>query len=389
MTARWRARGAAAVGLGIVTAGCSITQSLNDMTQIEYKSATQGPRLDIPPDLVTPRADDRYVVPDRPSTGTTYSDYTRTRQTAAPGPAGQPVLPAVPGVRLERQGSQRWLIVDQPPEKIWPVLRSFWSDSGFALRLDSPETGIMETDWAESRPRIDQGWIRNTLGRSLNSLYATGERDRFRTRLETDGKVTEVFVTHRGLTEDFTGGLKETTVWVPRPSDPELEAEFLRRIMVRLAPSEAKVAAAAPSPAAGAAAGGATAVEAPAKARLVDVQGQPQVELTETFDRSWRQVGLALDRSGFTVEDRDRSKGTFFVRYVDPQAAVKPQGVLDRVLGVAPQKDLSGTRFRIVLSEAGSGSRVGVLGDDGQPPTSDADRRMATQIATVLRDQLR
>jgi outer membrane protein assembly factor BamC len=156
-----------------------------------------------------------------------------------------------------------------------------------------------------------------------------------------------------------------------------------------LAPSEAKVAAAAPSPAAGAAAGGATAVEAPAKARLVDVQGQPQVELTETFDRSWRQVGLALDRSGFTVEDRDRSKGTFFVRYVDPQAAVKPQGVLDRVLGVAPQKDLSGTRFRIVLSEAGSGSRVGVLGDDGQPPTSDADRRMATQIATVLRDQLR
>jgi outer membrane protein assembly factor BamC len=295
-------------------------------------------------------------------------------------------------VRIERQGSQRWLVVDSPPDKVWPVVRDFWTDAGFALRLESPETGIMETDWAEKRVRVPDTWVRSALSKALNSLYSTAERDKFRTRLETDGKVTEVFVSHRGMVEELTGPQKDTSVWVPRSSDPELEAEFLRRMMLKLSPPQ--VASAAPSTAvsggSGAPATTPAAAPPPERARVVQADGRPYVALQEGFDRSWRQVGLALDRSGFTVEDRDRSKGTFFVRYVDPEQEAKATGVLDRVFGSGgSRKDLTGRRYRIVLEPSEPGTRVGVLGEDGAPPSSDTDRRIATQIVGLLRDQLR
>jgi outer membrane protein assembly factor BamC len=378
----------AALSLGL--AGRSVTETLSDLTRVDYKTATRGPSLDVPPDLVTPRGDDRFAIPERVGQGTTYSQFARgVEQRPATG-TGPVVMPRREGVRIERQGSQRWLVVDAPPEKVWPVVRDFWTDAGFALRMVSPETGIMETDWAEKRVKVPDTWVRSQLSRMLNSLYSTAERDKFRTRLETDGKITEVFVSHRGMVEELTGPQKETSVWVPRASDPELEAEFLRRIMLKFAPEQ--VASAAPG--AGAAAGGQGASPSdaapPERARVVQADGRSYVALQDGFDRSWRQVGLALDRGGFTVEDRDRSKGTFFVRYVDPEQEAKSTGMLDRVFGSGtPRKDLSGRRYRIVVEPVDGGSRVGVLGEDGAPPATDADKRIATQIVALLRDQLR
>lgn len=383
---------AGALSLALALAGCSVTETLRDLTRVDYKSAPKREPLDIPPDLVTPRGDDRFAVPDRVGQGTTYSQFARgveQRPTTASGPV---VMPARPGVRVERQGSQRWLVVDAPPDRVWPVVRDFWTNAGFALRLDSPETGIMETDWAEKRVRVPDTWVRSQLSKALNSLYSTAERDKFRTRLETDGKVTEVFVSHRGMVEELTGPQKDSSVWVPRNSDPELEAEFLRRMMLKLSPQQ--IASAAPSTAvsggSGAAATTPAAAPPPERARVVEAGGRPYVALQEGFDRSWRQVGLALDRGGFTVEDRDRSKGTYFVRYVDPEQEAKATGVLDRVFGSGgSRKDLTGRRYRIVLEPSEPGTRVGVLGEDGAPPSSDADRRIATQIVGLLRDQLR
>jgi outer membrane protein assembly factor BamC len=367
-------------------AGCSLSGALRDATAVDYKSATKGPPLDVPPDLVKPRGDDRFAIPERPATGTTFSDFSRDRGTERAQSASGPAVLAQPqGARIERQGTQRWLVVDMAPEKVWPVVRDFWVEAGFALRVESPETGIMETDWAEKRARVPDSWVRNQLSRALNSLYSTAERDKFRTRLETDGARTEVFVSHRGMVEEFAGPQKDSTVWVPRSSDPELEAEFLRRLMLRLGgPAGAQQLASVSS-----AAGGAV-TPPPDRARIVEADGRPQLQLQDGFDRSWRQVGLALDRGGFTVEDRDRSKGTFFVRYVDPEQEAKARGMLDRVFGTGPKKDLTGKRYRIVLAEASpGGTRVGVLGEDGTPPSADADRRIASNIVSLLRDQLR
>ena len=389
MTAPRRARrfaGAWVLPVALALAGCSVTETLSDLTRVDYKSATKGPPLDVPPDLVGPRGDDRYAVPDRVGSGTTYSQFTKGAE-QRPAASGPSVLPARNGVRIERQGSQRWLVVDAPPDKVWPVLRDFWTDAGFALRLESPETGIMETDWAEKRVRVPDTFLRNTLGRLLNSAYSSAERDKFRTRLETDGKVTEVYVSHRGMVEEVTGQLRDSSMWVPRAADPELEVEFLRRIMLKLSPEQ--VASAAPTSATSGGSGPAEPPAPPERARVVQADGRAFVELRDGFDRSWRQVGLALDRGGFTVEDRDRSKGTYFVRYVDPEQEAKATGVFDRVFGTGSRKDLTGKRFRIVVESASPGARVGVLGEDGAAPASDADKRIATQIVGLLRDQLR
>jgi outer membrane protein assembly factor BamC len=377
-------RAGAAAALALALAGCSITETINDATRIDYKSATKGPALDVPPDLVTPKGDNRFAVPGRDA-GTTYSQFSRERGTERPAASQSNVLVQPAGVRIERQGEQRWLVVDRPPDKVWPVLREFWGEAGFALRVESPETGIMETDWAEKRPRVPDSWVRNQLTRALGSVYATAERDKFRTRLESDGKVTEVFLTHRGLTEEFSGPQRETTIWVPRPSDPELEAEFLRRMMLRFGPTGPQVAAVAPG-----AAGASPAVAAPPeRVRQIEVDGRPVLVMQDSFDRSWRQVGLALDRGGFTVEDRDRSRGTYFVRYVDPDQEVRTTGVLDRVFGTGQKKDLSGRKFRVSLEPSDGATRIGVLGEDGAPPSTDADRRIAGRIVSLLREQLR
>ncbi len=377
------ARLAAVLALSVLGTGCSINQAFEDVTRIDYKSASTGPKLDIPPDLVTPRQDDRFAIPDRPSTGTSYSDFARDRANPRPAAGASGVLVQPPTARIERQGTQRWLVVTLPPAQVWPVVREFWTNAGFVLRIESPETGILETDWAEKRPNVPDSWLRNTLSRAIGSLYATAERDKYRTRLESDGTATEIFISHRGLVEEFSGAQKETTVWVQRPSDPELEAEFLRRLMLRFTQSGTTAQAAA-------AAAGGTAAPAPDRARIVEMDGRPFVEMPqEGFDRAWRQVGLALDRSGFTVEDRDRSKGTFFVRYVDPEQETRTRGVLDRVFGTGTGKDLSGKKYRISVEGAGSGTRIGVLDENGNPPSSDADRRVASRIVSLLRDQLR
>ena len=219
-------------------------------------------------------------------------------------------------VRIERAGTQRWLVVNRSADQLWGPVRDFWQENGFLLAMDQANLGIMETDWAENRAKIPQDFIRSTLGKLLDSVYSTSERDRFRTRLERSASGgTEIYISHRGMIEVYNNKEKDQTVWQPRPTDPELEAEFLRRLMVKLGvPQEqAKtlVATGAAKP----------------TSRVAAVGSTPVVQIDEGFDRAWRRVGLALDRTGFTVEDRDRAQGTYFVRYVEPKAGQAGQGL--------------------------------------------------------------
>src|SRR5512139_3539004 len=209
--------------------------------KIDYKSAGKAPTLEVPPDLVAPTTDNRYAVPDTQGSGTaTLSTYSEERKTAPS--SAQTLLPTEEKARIERAGSQRWLVVQATPQQVWPVLKDFWQENGFIVNLESPETGLMETDWAENRAKIPQDVIRNTLGKVLDSLYSTAERDKFRTRLErgAEAGMTEIFISHRGMYEVVDGGDGgNRTIWQPRPADAELEAEMLRRLMVRFGVQEA------------------------------------------------------------------------------------------------------------------------------------------------------
>jgi outer membrane protein assembly factor BamC len=322
-------------------AACSVLEG----DKIDYKSATKGATLEVPPDLTQLTRDSRYQVPGGASAPAA------TRSARSPPACRRPPRRR----RAHRARRQPALAGGQPPGRpaVGPV-RDFWQESGFLLVQDQPNLGIMETDWAENRAKIPQDFIRNTLGKLFDSLYSTAERDRFRTRLErTPTGGTEIYISHRGMQEVYTNNAEDQTVWQPRPTDPELEAEFLRRLMVKLGvPQEQSKAP-----------GGLGRRSSPHLARA-PVQNTPVVQIDEGFDRAWRRVGLALDRTGFTVEDRDRSQGTYFVRYVPPNPtrrsrASSPSCSAARE-GEAPLK------YRITLKSQGESTTVSVLERPGR-----------------------
>jgi outer membrane protein assembly factor BamC len=363
-------------------AGCSSTEILQG-EKIKYKGAGQLPTLEIPPDLTSPSRDDRYAVPDvNPQASATLSTYNAERGAAIRAGSTE-VLPNVAKVRIERAGTQRWLVVPETPEKVWTVVRDFWQGLGFQMKTEMPEVGVMETDWAENRAKIPDDPIRNFLGKIADVAYSTSERDKFRTRLErgTDPGTTEIYISHRGMVEVYTNQSKDSTVWQPRPPDAELEAEFLRRLMVRFGVEDARAKAQLAS--------SDVTIE---RAKLVRTgNGSDRLELAESFDRAWRRVGLALDRVGFTVEDRDRSKGSYFVRYVDPQIDVqknpdKNKGFLSKLaFWNSGKSDIKAEQYRVVVKEATNVSEVRVQNKDGQQDDSDTGRR----ILSLLHDQLK
>lgn len=374
------------LALGLALGACSSFKSIEIETKkVDYKSAGKLPPLEIPPDLTRPGSDERFTVPEVKG-ATTYSEYNRERSgQQQQRTVTSTVLPPQDNVRVERQGNQRWLVVKGRPDELWPVVKEFWQETGFILNVDMPEAGVMETDWNENRARIsDPGFIRGILGKLLDQVYSTSERDKFRTRLEVGAApgTTEIYVSHRGMEEVYTTAAQDQTKWQPRPPDPELEAEMLRRLMVRFGVQEARAKSEVVT---------ATNKAAP-RATLSKgsgASGAGTLALHEQFDRAWRSVGLALDRVGFTVEDRDRSKGIYFVRYIDPMIDNKqPEsqaGWFARLKLFGNSDPKKAEQFRIQVKDADTGAQVNVLNKEGTPENSDTARK----ILTLLYDQLK
>ena len=378
---RWT-KALAACAAAMLVAACSVLPKLESDT-VEYKSASRSrlPDLKVPPDLTKPTADDRYAVPQGNTAGSALaSDYDKER--VVPDASRTTVLPAQANARVERSGNQRWLVVNGEPDAVWNVIKEFWQELGFVISVDLPEAGVMETDYAESRAKVDAGVVRNFLGKLLDSIYSTAERDKFRTRLErgTAPGTTEIYVSHRGMEEVYINEYKNETRWQPRPPDPEIEAEMLRRLMGRFGVQQerAKIEVAQAKP------------QGPARATLLKGQaGGGMLSVNDQFDRAWRRIGLALDRVGFTVEDRDRSKGIYFVRYVDPDADNKSTPSKGFLAKINPfnktEKKTSTEQFRIQVKDANSVSQVSVLNKDGGEEKSDT----AGRILSLLYEQLK
>ena len=356
----------------------------------DYSKASTVPPLEIPPDLTSPTRDNRYVLPETGTATATLSGYQAERRDAKPGAVGPVVLPQPEHMRIERAGTQRWLVVDEKPEKLWPLVKDFWQENGFLLKVEQPEIGVMETEWAESRARIPQGGVRGLLSKAFDSLYSTSERDKYRTRLDrtVDGKGTEIYISHRGMVEVYTTretqnpGSPGATAWQPREPDPELEAEYLRRLMVRLGAQEDKARTLMAS--AGAPAQASQQPREPERAQIrKGVDGLEALEVSEPFDRVWRRVGLALDRGGFTVEDRDRQKGIYFVRYADPDVEKDTRGLLTRWF--SSDSKVKAQQYRVQITQAGTASQVNVLNKDGGTDSS----KTAQRILTLLHEQLK
>jgi outer membrane protein assembly factor BamC len=336
-------------------------------SKVDYKSQSQPKdvKLDVPPDLSQITRESRYALP---GTAVSANEFANKRN----APMGNLASNAVGDVRLERLGSDRWLVVGRSLDQLYPIVRDFWKESGFTFSQENQILGLLETDWAENRAKLPQDLLRRTLGKVLDGMYSTGERDKYRTQLEPiTAQSTEIRISHRGLVEVYSGVMKDSIVWQPRASDPGLENEFLRRLMLKLGASSQQADQAV-------AASGAV----PA-AKLEGIAGQTALVLNEGFDIAWRRVGLALDRTGFTVEDRDRKTGTYFVRYVETPNE-KEGNVFSRMF--SSKKVAIPVKYRIAIStQAGGISRVAILTLDGQNESSVVSQK----IAKLLLDELK
>ncbi len=364
----------------VTLSGCGMISSVIEQDRVDYRGAKKAVKLDVPPDLTQLEKDNRYAIPEGRGTAS-MSTFQQSRAGAAPvagGVAAQPIGPiSTDAMRVERAGNQRWLVVNQTPEQLFPVIKQFWADNGFAIAAESPTTGIIETEWTENRAKIPQDMVRRTLGKVIDSLYGSGERDKYRTRLERTATGTEIYISHRGAEEVLTGPNKEIPTWTVRANDPGLEAEFLSKLVARLSGADTA------KPTAAAQAVVAAPVVQPQQAKLVG----NVVEVDEGFDRAWRRVGLALDRVGFTVEDRDRVQGVYFVRFVDPDISAK-DGFFKKLFSFgSDDKSKEAQRYRIsVKSAAGaSTSQVTVQSNDGKPEVSPT----GAKILKLLNDELK
>ena len=360
------------LGVGVVLlSGCSqLNQIMGSEDSVKYRSTVAGDPLSIPPDLTQANQDARYRAPEGT---TTFSQYAAAQQDRGSSTGVQNILPSVDDVNVVRDGEMRWLVVNRPAEQVYPQIIEFWGEQGFTIQTQDPKAGMIVTDWAENRAKIPEGWIKTALGAIFDQVFDSGERERFRTRIERVNGKTEVYISHQQMVETGTAD-NSGWKWVAGKEDPNLNAAMLARLMVFLGTdiqtAQAKVTAAQKQP-------GSPVIE-PA------VSGQAALALAEPFDRAWRRVGVAIDSAGFYVEDRDRSAGDYYVRYLDTDTGQKIEqpNVFQRMFG---GKGTSEPRtFRIRVADQGSSSVVTVLDANGQPDNSDTAKRIINVLSSNM-----
>ena len=276
----------------LIAIGCSLAacQTTNE-NKIDYRSTVKGSPLEVPPGMTDYSKNSQYDL-----NGVVSYKNVASGQNVPTG--FSPVLADSKDMYIERAGETRWLVVKHPAEQVWPALQTFWEDNGFTLKVNQASTGIMETDWAENRANLPQTGLRKLVGKALDSVYDTGLRDMFRTRVEKTSEGTEIYISHRGMEEVYTSSSKESTTWQPRKADSELEAEMLRRLMVSLGSDEKSSKAALQN--------------AANKVKCSEIRGNSLI-VNDTLESSWRRVGLSLDRAGLSIMDRNLAQRVYFV----------------------------------------------------------------------------
>ncbi len=340
----------------LALAACS---SKSEQPKLNYQTSNrQTVNLEVPPDLTNPAQGNLYQLP-AGSGAVRASDINRSGQ--AQRPASQAVLQNVEGVRLERDGSQRWLVVSgKTPAEIWPLLKAFWQENGFVIQNEEPAIGQMETEWAENRAKLPADGLRSLFEKvGLGGVYSTSERDKFIIRVESGRNGTsDIFFAHKGMQEVYTNKSEDTTMWQPRANDPNLEAAFLSRFMQYLGMDE-------------------KAIEQQLQAKdqraqqsnLARIEGNSLI-LSGDYERNWRRTALALDRIGLTVVGQSAERHAFLVQPAPTESEAvrntKP-GLFARVFGskAKPAEPEKLPELVAYVEPVNNGARIQILNKDG------------------------
>lgn len=376
----------AITALGLAACSSAYVDGVIPDKSVEYKREKQAERnLELPPDLTSDRINDRMSVPDSfGGVSTTYSEYLTDRRLRGVEEGSRrvstgSVLPEIRDIEVRREGDVRWLLIDAPADEVWERVIDYWQENGVLMAEQDPTVGVMRTSWIENRANISRDFLTDTIRRALDGLYETGLRDQFRIRLErVDARRTELYMTHYGMEEEVVADAKgdvANTVWVPRERDPELEVEMLHRLMVYLGAADERARARL----------AARDTERPDRSQLLNTRDGTQLVIDDSFGRSWRLVGLALDRVGFAVEDRDRSSGIYYVRYNDPAKQDADTGWLSKLAFWSDDDVDKINRYQVKVGTREDQTLVIVADEQGQRDNSPT----AIRILTLLQEQIR
>ena len=332
------------------------------------KEEKQNFKLDVPPDLSQPSLSDNLALPNIASGNSTYSAYTNTEY------KGEVVAPAAPlGVKVIRDGATQWLQINSTAEQLWPQLKVFFTKIGFKIEREDKELGVIDTNWLENRVDLPTNW----LSKLFASIHSVGFRDKYRARLQKtdDPKVTLLFITHRGLEEagsEATGDEIVETLWQARKSDPELEAEMYQRFLIYrdVGRDNAKSLFASGT--------------IKARTHIVTKDDTQMLQVNEGFARTWRRVGIALDRIGLLIDDRNRSEGVFYLRITDDfrDKAKEDDGWLASLF--SSEKVKLKERYLLSVNSETDKTFISILETTG----AKADAEFTTQLLTDLKGYL-
>lgn len=333
----------------VLASGCSTEGGPRPIA--DYKRSVSKTSLDVPPDLSVPQSTGLLQIPD------------------AAGHAQTALLPQPESVRIGHSSNIRWLVVKAPADRAWKEVSKFFRDEGLEVEVEEPGTGIIETAWLENRADIPTGFIQGAISQVLPGVYSAPTRDKFRVRLERGAEpgTTEIYLTHYGVEQVSRG--EDQLIWQRRPTDTELINEMLNRLLVHIGmPRERATALVAQA--------------TPESGTLAHLQGDSLV-VQEPFARAWRRVGVALDRIGLLIEDRDRSAGIYYVRYTD-QLAAESGGESMFSGWFSDEKAPDEREFRVTLSRGNEVTPVRVA-----PKNGPAAKERMQDLLNRLREELR
>ena len=325
---------------------------IDDITAPDYVSSSKARKLEIPPDLSEIETQDNYEVPGE---ARSYKNYKDKKNNTKPSKVVK-VVQDPDGMKIIKSGNLRWLFVDKDPDTLWPYIQDFWEEEmGFKVKVANKRTGVLETEWISTADLSTTSSSR--LDKWLDSMSGFADKRKFRTRLELGSQngTTEIFLSHRS---SFAGAdqhnkIKENRgdTWdiekifsIPeyvsdeednlsntvksekmKVEDYEINSEILRRLMIKLGATDFDAK---------------EKIERPqeiVKAELINTEQGKFIQMNDPYDRAWRRLSLALDMIGFITEDRDRSKGIFYVKYKDielpaMEESEKDKGLIDSLL---------------------------------------------------------
>ena len=268
-------------GLLLSTTGCGAILGdqgvFRDSSQ-DYKKAVETPSVILPAGTESVSLRDIYVIPEIDDKFLSQGDF------EVPKPVPLSVGNGTEVVRLQKLGDDSWALISLAPGQVWPQVRNFMAASGMQIVHADARAGVMESNWL------------TVEGQPLESRF------QFRMEQGVQRETSELHV----LQMQQTGTV---TAWPAKSDDPDQASEMLRAIAQFLADSADSAPVSMIAEQGIAASGKISMQEAP--------NGYTFLRLELPFNRAWASLGRALEKSSFEITDRDRSNGTYYIRFLE------------------------------------------------------------------------